>query len=458
MLSLLRDQLTTLSLRARYQRLIQERLLTLAESSRPVAEDPGDWQLVGSGKSPAMEATRTTVRDRARRAVRENPHAANILRLLTAYVTGPGLQLNHQPIILEEELPPGAEVLRSMADQIWQDFLDRNARHYSFREHARRTWRDGECFIRRFSSVDEPVTVRFVDPELVVAPPEAPESQGILTDPEDVEQPVGYCVLRSGASGRMDRIPADEMLQTRVGVDSNERRGISILAPILSGLDHYERWLETELLARKLQSSIVLWRKVQGGGQFGDSLGDRTGGGTGSGSGRDGGRERFGPGTILTTNHGTDMQFLQPNTNFGDAAPLGRMMLLGIAAGCGLPEFMLTADASNGNFSSTMVAEGPAVKFFQSEQQFFAGEFARIWHWVMEDALHRGWLPENFFSRMRVGWSFPSLISRDRSKERLADVRLVESGVLSRAEVARRDGVQPEVMRSERAREESATP
>ena len=33
-----------------------------------------------------------------------------------------------------------------------------------------------------------------------------------------------------------------------------------------------------------------------------------------------------------------------------------------------MPEYMLSGDASNANFSSTMVAEGPAVKTFEEMQ------------------------------------------------------------------------------------------
>jgi hypothetical protein len=45
------------------------------------------------------------------------------------------------------------------------------------------------------------------------------------------------------------------------------------------------------------------------------------------------------------------------------------------------------------------------------------------------------------------------LVNRDRPRERLADARLCDAGILSKAEVARRDGADPELMRSERAEE-----
>jgi capsid protein len=132
-------------------------------------------------------------------------------------------------------------------------------------------------------------------------------------------------------------------------------------------------------------------------------------------------------------------------------------VLLSIAAGAGVPEFMLSSDASNANFASTMVAEGPAVKLFESEQQFFATEFDRLWRWVMSEAIAQGFLPADFLDQVEPGWTFPQLVNRDRSKERLADVRLVEAGVLSRAEVARRDNVDPQTMRAE-LRDETGAP
>ncbi|WP_437204739.1 phage portal protein [Planctomicrobium sp. SH664] len=451
MFKYLRDQWATVQLKARYQRLVHERLLELTEESaqRPVSEDPGDWQLVGTAKGQLSTQGQSSVRDRARRLVRQNPHASNLLRLLEAYVTGPGLQLNHHTVIAATAA--GDSELLQRADQLWQAFLASNCRHYSFREHARRTWRDGECFVRKFPSDSWPPAVRFVDPEQIAPSTEAPHSQGIVCDPQDAELPLYYLVVpqQSGSQGA-ERIPAEVMLQTRIGVDSNEKRGISVFAPVLDSLDCYEKWLETELLARKLQSSVVLWRKVQGSPQMAESVADQAGQ---SGSGREARRERFAPGTILTTNHGTDIQFLQPNTNFGDAVSLGRMLLLSVAAGAGLPEFMLTADASNANFASTMIAEGPAVKYFQSEQQFFAHEFTRLWRSIMGDAVELGLLPDDFFSRVTTSWTFPPLVNRDRPRERMADVRLIEAGVLSRAEVSRREGVDPAAMRVEQQAE-----
>lgn len=448
MLQYFRDRLSTAGLKARYEKMVHEKLVELTESQspHPVADDSGEWTLLNGGKSVSSEPVRAEVREQVRKLVRENPHACQILRLLESYVTGPGLQLNHQSISGSES-QAGSEALIQQANRLWKDFCGDNQSHYSFSEHARRTWRDGESFIRKFESDSWPPPLRFIDPESIAPTADEPDTQGIVTEPHDVETPVEYIRHLGTNSHLVERIPARQILQTRIGVDSNEKRGVSIFAPLVEPLNCFSRWLETELLARKLQSSIVLWRKVQGAPQMAGNVADQAPGLSSDITGMR--RERFSPGTILTTNHGTDIQFLQPNTNFGDAVSLGRAVLLSIAAGAGLPEFMLTSDASNANFASTMVAEGPAVKFFQSQQQFFANEFDRLWKWVMQEAIDQGLLPVDFFERIETKWSFPPLINRDRPRERMADVRLVEQGILSRAEIARRDGVDPAMMQNE---------
>ena len=225
--------------------------------------------------------------------------------------------------------------------------------------------------------------------------------------------------------------------------------GVTIFTSILESLTSFHNWFDTELTARKLQASIVLWRKVAGGGASSaasfasdsalEDLRDPTAVPP----------SRLQPGSVLTTGNSTDIQFVQPDSNYSDAVPLGRLLLLSAAAGCGLPEFMLTSDASNANYASTMIAEGPAVKMFQAQQHFFAQEFTRLWKWVMVNAVAAGKLPAEFFDRITAEWCFPELVNRDRPRERHVDTRMVSASILSRAEVARREGLDPDVMRRE---------
>lgn len=446
MFDYVRDKWNAARLRARYQRLAQERVIHLMEATGPqaVAEDPGQWMLLGDSKDEISGTSRSELRHQARKLVKQNPHARNVLRLLEGYVVGASLNFKH---ISQEKT--GENVVPKIADTLWAEFLRHNRTHFSFREFSRRTWRDGECFLRKFSLLKWPVEVRFIDPENIDATLDEPDTQGIITSTHDVETPMQYLRLDSATGELAERIPAEEILHTKIGVDSNQKRGVTFFSTILESLNQFESWLNTELTARRLQASIVLWRKVQGSPSQAATFADKNKWNRPENPLDPVRQEKFRAGTILTTSQGTDMQFLQPNTNFGDAVSLGRMLLLCSAAGAGLPEFMLTSDASNANFSSTMVAEGPAVKLLQSEQQFFKVEFEAIWRWVMSEAIAHKLLPPDFFERVSLDWKFPELIHRDRPKERTTDAKLVQAGVLSRAEVARRDKADPDLMRSE---------
>lgn len=445
MWSYLKETWDLARLKLRYRKLLQERLLSLVEQGpQPVAEDPGQWSLTGQGKN-LEESARTDLRTRARELVTKNAHARNILRLLEVYVVGPGLRLTHTSRGTDAA---GTET-RQRADRWWREFLEINQGHFSYREFGRRAWRDGECFVRFFPRISGPPAVRFIDPEAIGPTADFPESQGIVTAPDDVEQPTAYLRIDPASCSLVEEIAPAEMLHVKLGVDSNQKRGMTIFAPVLETLDQFEKWLDGELLARRLQSSIVLWRRVQGSPSQIAGFADAAQGDAGTDPLSGTRRERIRGGTILTTSQGTDLQFLQPNTNFGDAVPLGRMLLLSIAAGQGLPEFMVTSDASNGSYASTMVAEGPAVKMFQAEQQACVEELRRLWRTVMQEGITQGCLPWDFFERIEPHWNTPELVNRDRPRERLADARLVDSQILSRAEVARRDGVDPRLMHAE---------
>jgi capsid protein len=457
MLNYFRNKYRTFQLKAENERVIQEKLLSLVEQNgpNPVSEDPGDWKLLGQNSRNMDSVDQANLREKARELVQENPHAKNMLRLLEIYVVGPGLKLHHQLITTPLD-KTGQNTnqneqfsLAQQADQIWKEFLFKNHQHFSYREFARRVWRDGECFLRLFPQLNDVPTVRFIDPEWINSSTEYPESNGILTDMNDVETVIAYLKVNPISGDLEEEIPESEILHSRWGVDSNQKRGSSLFEPVLSSLSNFSKWMETELTARRLQASIVLWRKVQGSPSQASSIADSSSYQNSNDPGWPTRREKYRPGTIITTSQGTELEFLQPNTNFRDAVTLGRTLLLCTAAGAGLPEFMLTSDASNSNFASTMVAEGPAVKMFQSEQEYFVSEFRRLWKWVMQLAVDQKKLPADFFDQVEVEWSVPELVNRDRPQERLADARLVETGVLSRAEIARRDGADPQLMRSE---------
>jgi hypothetical protein len=72
---------------------------------------------------------------------------------------------------------------------------------------------------------------------------------------------------------------------------------------------------------------------------------------------------------------------------------------------------------------------------------------------VLSQHIANGQLPPDTFERLKPEWTFPNLAARDRPRERMADLRLAEAGILSKAEVARRDNADPLLMQAEIAQE-----
>ena len=475
MFALLKDSLAAASLKARGDRLARQRAVSLLENaitenaplpsaysvkqnysaggSATPAADPGaaGWAAVGVTAGPrgtpdGLSAADT--RDAARRLAAGNPYAKNVLRVLESYVVGAGAALAHRAAaggadsrLGDETPPPGDGPLRAA----WARFWEANGPHVTLSELAVRVWRDGEAFLRFFPRPGDVPAARFVDPERVGPTRERPDSDGILVDPADAVAPVAYLLVDPDTGEHAETVPAAEILHVKAGADDCESRGVSVLAPLIAPLERHAEWLETELTARRVQASVVLWRKVQGGvGGYGD--GDSVGGDL---AGERAGRRTFAPGSILTTPDTTDLEFLAPKSSFAEASAIGRALLLGAAAGAGLPEFMLTADASNANYASTMAAEGPAVKRFAAEQRFFAAALSRLWAVLADDAAARSVLTAAERAGLRPAFTWADLAHRDRPAERAADVQLVGAGVLSRAELARREGVDPAAMRRE---------
>jgi capsid protein len=479
---------------------------TLRESDLEDA-DAADWRLLSGRDKETDPQDLDTLRAKARSLADTNPYARNILMLYRDYVVGTGMKheicdFGFSICDLKTNHSGQSQIQnqKSNIEQLWTSFLTENEWSSGNRkdwEFVLRTWRDGECFLRLFRQPTWPPRIHFVDPEHVAPDPATGlPSHGVETVPGNVEEPVAYYVqtwdqplpqplpeagrgderscspipFREGGWGvRSERVPADRILHTKIGVDGNVKRGVTLFRPVLDALQRFQGWLEVELVHRKLASSIVLVRKHQQnypGGVTGfadDSASSPLASLGGEGSGVRGSpsrRVKIQPGSIIDT-QGFDLQYLSPDMHFDDASLLGRTILLSIAAGTGLPEFMLSADASNANYASTLVAEGPAVRHFAAWQAFFIGQWQKLFQMVMAEAVRLGLLdlsptPPRFGEGLGVGLHLtpPPLAVRNRHAEAQADALYFDRGALSARELARRDGADAERMRKERVEED----
>jgi capsid protein len=141
---------------------------------------------------------------------------------------------------------------------------------------------------------------------------------------------------------------------------------------------------------------------------------------------------------------GTEYEFPAAGIDAGRYVAVLQAELRAIASRLVMPEFMLTSDASNANYSSTMVAEGPAVKMFERLQhEMLEDDIELLWR-VLRHAVEAGRLSVEVLRVIEIRGVPPRLAVRDRLKDAQADQILVRNGAMSIQTMAMRNGLEPE--------------
>ncbi len=383
------------------------------------------------------EAQLAAIRLECRALAVENEFAINGHENRVSYIvgTGHGYRITPKP---GRQLP---ETLQWHLQEILIRFLRRNMWHRRQQEIVRRRDRDGEVFLRFFPDPEGTLLVRFVEPDQV-STPEAHRDDpaanfGILTKAHDVESVLGYFV-----DGQL--IPAEEIQHRKANVDANVKRGLPLFYPVRKNLRRAEKLLRNMCAVAEIQSAIALIRRhshlawphvhdfVARSGQPSPLRGDQPF------------LRRLAPGTILDVYAGTEYEFPAAGIDASRFVAVLQAELRAIASRLVMPEFMLTSDASNANYASTMVAEGPAVKMFQRLQQELIEEDLQVMWRVLQTAARLGQIPPNVLRDINIQAIPPTLAVRDRLKEAQADAILVRTGAMSAQTMAMRHGLDPD--------------
>jgi len=342
---------------------------------------------------------------------------------------------------LGRETPEG---LVRQVQAVIDEFIRTNKWHKRQQEIVRRRDRDGEAFLRLFADGDGTSRVRFVEPDQVSTPPEAADDPaaafGIRTDPHDVETVLGYYV-----DGRL--VDAADIQHRKANVDANVKRGLPLFYPVRKNLRRAEKLLRNMSVVAEIQSAIALIRKHASGtrGSVQQFVADEADAAvTSQATGRTSHFRRYGPGTILDAFAGTDYEFPATAIDAGRYVIVLQAELRAIAARLVMPEFMLSSDASNANYSSTMVAEGPAVRMFQRLQHEMLEDDLELMDRVLGHAVEAGRLSPEALSLVTIQATPPTLAVRDRFKETKADEILVRAGAMSRQTMSPRHGLDAE--------------
>lgn len=450
---------------------IQEQRLALEQGAlRKAAEaislstkfiDPADslrdpqtgqmWNALGTGReggAPALINTEERLREAratARNMALTNEFAINGYENRINYVVGTGhtYTATWDPQVAKQKEANTEDKTLAQVQQVIDDFLDVNQWHGRQQENQRRLDRDGEVFLRLFVDEENKVKVRYVEPGDVTTPKEDRRSNatwGIVTDPDDVETVREYLV-----DG--DTVPADEIQHRKLGVDSNVKRGVPLFYPVVPNLDRATQLLKCMSAVAAIQAAIAMIRKHGSGtsetvSHWAQQQAEVEH--TNETLGRTTYHKRFSPGSILDTSMGIEYEFPNMALDAGRFVLVLQAELRAIASRLCMPEFMLTSDASNANYSSTMVAEGPAVKMFSRLQWAMIKDDLDVMGRVLDGAVELGQISQEVRDQIVIDVEPPRLESRDRLQETQADEILVNGNAMSIETWQKRNDLDPE--------------
>jgi capsid protein len=380
------------------------------------------------------------IRSQCRALAACNEFAINGHENRVSYIVGSG----HVYLAAAAKGRTAPESLVGGVQAVIDEFLRLNHWHKRQQEIVRRKDRDGECFLRFFAAADGTTQVRVVEPDQIATPTDragdGSASFGVHTDAADVETVLGYWI-----DGRW--IDADEIQHRKANVDGNVKRGLPLFYPVRKNLRRAEKLLRNMSVVSEIQSAIAIIRKhaaatSAGLEQFVAGQADLSA--TSQATGRTSHYRRFAPGTILDALSGTEYEFPAAGIDAGRYVTVLQAELRAIASRLVMPEFMLSSDASNANYSSTMVAEGPAVKMFERLQHEMLEDDLDVMRRVVLHAVEAGRLPPEAITDVDIRGTAPTLAVRDRLKDAQADQILVRNCAMSVSTMAMRHGLDPE--------------
>jgi hypothetical protein len=260
---------------------------------------------------------------------------------------------------------------------------------------------------------------------------------------DDVTRPLGYHAVFDRLGEQWDYLPASRVehikrnvpriarvgysdfkivqteLETSAKLRRNTAEGAAILAAIVMIRQHaegvskssIERMVSENATSSYQRNSVENARTVQS--------------------------ERTRPGTVKDIPHGmTAMTGPLGTLNQPIYVEVEQHVLRIAGATWSMPEYMSTGDASNANYSSTLVAESPFVKYCEQEQGYYGGHYIRL-HWKAlrmhcEGGMLRGHSWEKIRNFLDLDAEYKSPASRDQVALVQTNQILHDKGILSK--------------------------
>jgi hypothetical protein len=392
------------------------------------------------------------IRARSRVFAQTNPYAIGAGRNRTAYTVGSG----HTYMVLPRDAEKAGERLLADCRRVLEDFRKRNKWSKRQKETVRRLDRDGERFLRLFADESRgELNVRFVEPLEVQNPPDRSTADGVYFGIEfqkgdrgfDIETPVNYFLVHIGAQGESigarEVVPAAQMQHLKANVDMTWPRGLPTWYALEGHLNDAVRTLKATGKIVEFRARIAMIRRHINGTKA--SVQAATNAVKADGKGDSKTAAQYPYASIIDASDATEYDFPSGTAPVDKNVAAIQAELRACAAALAMPEYMLSGDASNANFSSTMVAEGPAVKTFEEMQADLILADIEIMEQQLQLAAQAGLITgagaEDILDRVQIEAEPPIIKSENRLQEAQADQILCQAQVMSRETLAARHGL-----------------
>lgn len=369
----------------------------------------------------------------------KNDLAIGAVKTLRNYTVKKGYDYEAQPA------PGHADDARavSLASQV-QRLIDRHSDVNGLKARERsaftRAVRDGEAFVRHFAQNDGTTLVRFVEAEQVRDPGYLGPcgTFGVETDEYDIETPLAYHVTYDGTAH--ERVPADEISHLKRNVDECIKRGVSDFFSAGEPFDDVHKLLRNMRRGGALLAAIA-WIE-----QFENTTGAQLSAhqsalkdlarpsGEHPLSGRRVDYQTMDPGTIVRTQKGKT--YLPPPLagNTSNFTGIIQACLRSVGVRWCMPEYMVSGDASNANYSSTLVSGSPFVNAVECEQDDFGLFFLR-WRWIaVRNACAAGLIRADFDevqALVDIHYTPPQVAVANEAEQASIDHQDIAAGVMS---------------------------
>lgn len=374
------------------------------------------------------ENTLRWLRDRSRKLCAENPYAICALDNRKNYACGEkGLKIK-----AVKAKPECLDRLVDAVQKVIDLWYERNEVMELTSEIVEGEDTDGEVFVRSFEQSSGLLLLRPVEPEHVRAPGSSylpHQSFGIQTPEDDIMKREGYWIVENPLmSWFPEFVPASEVRHFKQ-TKRSAKRGLPFFYACEKLLRSALELLQGVVVTANIRARYAVINKFAAGvvndaiSKFVQSVAKDTVTSPVDGSSYNIQRVPFG--SIKSIGANQEIEF--PSAQMDSAAfeVALQMVLRAVAARANMPEWMLTADASGANYTSTLIAEAPSTKSLGNVQERLCrrvgvnkskGNESLAWQQV-QAAVRAGVLSSEALTLVSLTCEGPSLIVRDRNSE-----------------------------------------